>query len=177
MQKVPVPSDNMLTYPPCPPPGEGARCVSSGRCAESSLAKATRKSSKRESGFALGHAEAKAACLPVFISMFCPSLARRGSAGPSPPPAPPSGAAKGRCSCTGNTFALEWPREGQFIKADFIMKGTGEAGGTGSLIYCTRGFSGPLIALQSLCVKCAARFSSFRSVLRFLFLPSSNVAV
>lgn len=112
-----------------------------------------------------------------FYFHVLPVTGTKGQRWAIPPPAPPSGAAKGRCSCTGNIFALEWPREGQFIKADFIMKGTGEAGGTGSLIYCTRGFSGPLIALQSLCVKCAARFSSFRSVLRFLFLPSSNAAV
>lgn len=88
----------MLTYPPCPPPGEGARCVSSGRCGESSLAKETWKTVERESGFALADAEGKAACRPIFIYVLRPSLkVPVCPLGRAPLPLPPqAGAAPGQ---------------------------------------------------------------------------------
>lgn len=72
-QNVPLLPDNMLTYPPCPPPGDGARCVSPGRCGKSDPSKETGKTGETESGFAPGSADAGTVCLPLCFYVLCPS--------------------------------------------------------------------------------------------------------
>ena len=128
-EKVPLPSDSTLTSPPCPPPGEGARCVGSSRCGESSPSKGRWKIGKGKSGFAPADAEARAPGPPVLTEVPClsPSVpARWAFARLAPQPGWRAGAGR-----SGERFALERGREGWFIKAHFVMRGAGEEGELG----------------------------------------------